>query len=283
MREALAWLLAGVLLPSAVAAQELPALFPDVALLGSETPRQEIKTYSPETLWEKINGEAELFQRFGVTRAAFAFYEHPEDIDRSLELAAYAFPDSLSAFGLFATFRSPDDPPEDLGNGSVIGSYQGHLWHGSFFITADAFGSTEVRAAALRRALSEIASTLGPAPPLPLALAAFLKVAEPATVSFRPDHLLGREIFPPGLEGSLAGGTRIFTATEATSTDRVLAACRALLKNPKETRHGDTTLLSGVDPLLGPVTVAARGVRLAGARALPDEEGLLNILQGLLR
>ncbi len=283
MREVLALLLAGVLLPSAVAAQELPALFPDVALLGSETPRRDIKTYAPETLWEKINGEAALFQRFGVTRAAFAFYEHPEDIDRSLEIAVYAFPDGLSAFGLFATFRSPDDPPEDLGNGSVIGSHQGYLWHGSFFITANAFGATEVRATALRRALSEIASTLGPAPPLPLTLAAFRKVAEPATVSFRPDHLLGREIFPPGLEGSLAGGTRIFTARSASSADKVLAAYRALLENPKETRHGDATLLSGTDPLLGPVTVAARGESLAGARALPDEEGLLDVLQELLR
>ena len=283
VHEALAWLFAGILLPVAVAAQELPTPFPDVALLGSEAPRGDITTYSSDTLWEKINGEAELFRQFGVTRAAFAFYEHPEDIDRSLELAIYAFPDSISAFGLFATFRSPGEPSEDLGNGAVIGSHQGYLWHGGFFITADAFGSQEVRAAAIRRALFEIAATLDPAPPVPLPLETFRKTVAPATVSYRPDHVLGREMFPPGLEGTLARGTRVFTTTEATSADGVLAAYRTLLENPEETRHGDITLLSGVDPLLGPVTVAARGGRLAGARALPDEEGLLDVLRRLLR
>jgi hypothetical protein len=283
VREALAWLIAAVLLPAAVAAQELPPLFPDAAPMGSEAPRGDIESYSSKTLWEKINGEAELFRRFGVIRAAFAHYEHPNDIDRTLELAVYSFPDNLSAFGLFATFSSADDPREELGNGAVIGSYQGYLWHGSFFVTADAFGSPEVRAATLKWALSQVVSTLGPVPPVPLPLKAFGKAAEPATISYRPDHLLGREIFPSGLEGSLANGTRIFTTIEKTAAADVLAAYRTLLENPKEARHGDATLLSGVDPLLGKVTVMARGERLAGARALPDEEGLLEVLLGLLR
>lgn len=283
MPKTLSFLTAVILLPAAAPALELPAPFPDVALIGSEVPRGEIETYTSETLWEKINGEAEMFRGFGVVGAAFARYGHSGEIDRSLELAVYTFPDSLSAFGLFSTFRTPDEPREDLGNGAVIGDYQGRLWQGRYFVMADAFGSPEDRAGAIRNALSEIASNLGPAPTIPPLLETFRRVANPSTVSYRPEHLLGREIFPPGLEGKLPDGTRIFRATEGSEVEAVLSAYRALLENPKEGRLGDATLLSGTDPLLGPVTIAVQGERLAGARALPGGERLPEILLELLR
>ena len=279
----LASLAACILLPAAAAALDIPSLFPEAADIGSGVPHGEIETYTPENLWEKINGEAELFRRFDVVGAAFARYEHRSDIDRSLEIAVYDFPDSLSAFGIFATFTSPDEPREDLGNGAVIGEYQGYLWHGRHFVTANAFGPPEERAASLRNALTGIASSLGPAPALPPPLERFMRVADPATVSYRPDHLLGREVLPPGLEGDLTGGTRIFRATEAGASEGILSAYRAFLENPTEGKRDGITLLSGTDPLLGPVTIAIRGEHLAGARALPGGEGLPEVLRKLLR
>ena len=283
MPKVAACFLAGILLPAAAAALEPLTLFPDTLPIGSETPRGEIRTYSPETLWEKINGEAELFRRFSFEWAAFARYEQPGDIDRSLEIAVYALPDSLSAFGLFATFTSPEEPKSEFGNGAVIGSYQGYLWHSSYFVIVDAMGSPEDRQLAAREALSRIASNLGPSPPTPPSLEAFRRVVDPESVSYRPDHLLGREIFPPGLEGNLANGTRIFTATKTVPADEIVARYRTLLEHPMKRQHGGATLLSGKDSQLGPVVIAATRDRLAGARALPDEENLTEILLELLK
>lgn len=283
MPKAPACLLACILLPAAAAALELPALFPDTVPIGSETPRGKIETYSTETLWEKINGEAELFRRFGFLGAAFARYEQPGDIDRSLEVAVYVLPDSLSAFGLFATFTSPEEPQAEFGNGAVIGSYQGYLWHGGYFVIVSAFGPAEDRALAVKEAISRIAATLDPPPPTPPSLEAFRKVVDPATISYRPDHLFGREVLPPGLEGNLTGGTRIFAAMEKVLADEILAAYSILLEDPREWQDGGATLLSGTDSFLGPVIIAATEDRLAGARALPDEESLTEILLQLLK
>jgi len=62
---------------------------------------------APDTLWEKINGETELYRRFHLVRAAYRRYSLPGKPDETLEVGVYLLSPALDAFGLFSFF-SPD-------------------------------------------------------------------------------------------------------------------------------------------------------------------------------
>jgi len=258
------------------------AALPGATALAPLERTGQIERHTPETLWERIDGEAELYKSYGLAASAHARYETPSDPDRRVELSAFSFTDPLGAFGVFAAFRPPECDGRGLGNGGCLGDYQGFFWQGDLFVLADASGSAASRPADLRHALEAAAALLGPAPELPAPLPAFFGHA--AGVRYQPLHLLGRSALPPGLEGS-AGGTVVFISTAPADAAAALAwleAYRAALKEPVVGEHEGRRTLSGSDSALGPVVLAAGAGGIAGARSSPDAPGVRELLLKLL-
>lgn len=96
--------------PAAASAADLKGLPPDI-LEGGWAVDGRVESYDPDNLYEKINGAAELFLRFGfqelryVTLAAGALWLTLEMYDQG------AFPDAL---GLFDSLRDPQRPVESV-------------------------------------------------------------------------------------------------------------------------------------------------------------------------
>lgn len=269
-------------LPSAAGGQDLEEAFPganDLAPLQREGP---VAFYTPDTLWERIDGEAALFRRFGVLEAAFARYSRPGNPDESLEIALYWFPHSLSAYGIFAFFRPGGSPLLDFGNGSILGEYQGFLWSGARFATVNAFGPPEATGPGIRKSLEVLNRRLRPHGAVPESLAAMGKVLAGRDIQYRPDHLLGREALPPGLQGEDGQGVLFFLATTPVDAEAVLSAYGTVLSHVRSEEDGGIRYLSGTDPDLGPVTVAVTGEHLAGARLDRPDEGQRELLRQLL-
>jgi hypothetical protein len=98
----------------------------------------------------------------------------------------------------------------------------------------------------------------GPAPPRPEPLRAFSRFVDTRTIRYQPRHLLGREALPPGLEG-VAGATPVFATTGPCDIERVeavIAEYARVLDGAERSEVNGYRMLSGVDPALGPVTLA---------------------------
>ena len=244
---------------------------------------ERVERHTPETLWERIDGEAELYNSYRYTASAHALYEDPATPDRRVDLSVFRFSDPLGAFGLFASFRPPECAVQPLGAAGCLGDYQGFFWSGELFVLADAAGPDASRPADLRRALEAAAALLGPAPSRPEPLRAFSRFVETRTIGYQPRHLLGREALPPGLEGK-AGGTFVFLSVGpegAPADSAAFEAYAGVLGSAAFSEHRGRRFLTGRDPALGPVTLLAGTRSLAGARAPADTPGLLDLLEAL--
>jgi len=274
-----------ILVGSAHAATADPAVaLPAATALPPLVRQAGIERHTVETLWERIDGEAELYRSYGLVSSAHALFEDPALPDRRLDLSVFALVDPLGAFGLFAAFRPPEcDAVQPLGNGGCVGDYQGFFWHGDLFVLADAAGPAASRPADLRRALETAAALLGPPPPRPAPLRAFSRFADTRTIRYQPQHLLGRAALPPGLEGT-AGGTPVFVSTTAGTGESVAAALEAyagVLEGTVRSERNGLPVLSGRDPALGLVTIVGGRNGISGARSEPDAPGVQQLLESL--
>ena len=125
-------------LPPAAGAEAPPHPFPESEALFPLRFHDGVEHFDGSNLWEKINGEAELFLRYGLKGARFARYTGGDDGEESLEIGMYEMADPLGAFGLFALFSS-GNTVLPIGNGAVAGTYQGYLHRGNLFVVADGF------------------------------------------------------------------------------------------------------------------------------------------------
>lgn len=277
-----ALIVGGGLLLSPAPGDDPASFLPGPEELRPLAPAGPTERYTAENLWEKIDGEAELFRRYGLSSAVFKRFEHPADPDHSQEIAIFIVDSPLEAFGLFASFRSTDLPVENIGNGGVLGDHLALLWHGRYFMLLDSQGPEDSRPRDLRKALEAVAARLGPAPPRPPLLKSFLELARAETVRYLPDHLLGREVLPPGLIGTHDSGLEIFRGTGPVSETPILKVYRKILESPQTKKWGGAFVLSGRDPVLGPVSIGIKGDRLAGARAEADHPRVQEIVLRLL-
>jgi len=284
MRSILAAALAPLLSLVAATAGAAPAdpadALPAATALAPLARREPIERHTPETLWERIDGEAELYTSYGLTASAHALYEDPALPDRRVDLSVFAFADPLGAFGLFAAFRPPECAVQPLGNGGCLGDYQGFFWHGDCFVLADAAGPAAARPGDLRRALEAAAALLGPPPPRPEPLRAFSRFVDTRTIRYQPRHLLGREALPPGLEGK-AGGTAVFLSVGPGGAPGAAAldAYANVLEAPMFGEHKGLRVLTGRDRALGPVILLGGRQGIGGARAAADTPGIRDLLE----
>jgi len=268
---------------TAWAAPADPAVaLPAAAALAPLARRERIERHTPETLWERIDGEAELYKTYRLAASAHALYEDPALPDRRIDLSVFSFADPLGAFGLFAAFRPPECAVQTLGNGGCLGDYQGFFWHGDFFVLADAAGPAGSRPGDLRRALEAAAALLGPPPPRPEPLKAFSRFVETRTIRYQPRHLLGREALPPGLEGTVRG-TPVFLSVGPGGAPGAAAldAYARVLEAPVLGEHKGNRVLTGRDPALGPVILLDGSQGIGGARAAADTPGIRDLIEAI--
>lgn len=279
---ALAQLLVAVAAPAAPT--DPAAALPAAAALAPLVRKERIQRHTPETLWERINGEAELYRSYGLSASAHALYEDAARSDRRVDLSVFHLADPLGAFGLFAAFRPPECALRPLGNGGCLGDYQGFCWHGNLFVLADVAGPDAQRAGDVRRALEAVSAILGPPPPRPEPLRAFSRFVETRTIRYQPQHLLGREALPPGLEG-MASGTPVFLSVAPGAGEAAAAALEAyagVLAGAIRSERNGHPVLTGRDPAHGPVILVGGSHGISGARAAPDLPGISSLLEALV-
>jgi hypothetical protein len=290
----------------AVGATALDSLLPRSLPQGwvlTEGPR----SYNPRTLFERINGQAELYIKYGFQRSVFAAYQELKRPENQIELDLYDMGNVLQAFGVFSRFRTEDRPggvglDSDLGDSSLL------FYKGRYFVMLYATEPDPQVIKEFGRAVSaKINDPSGP----PREIGYFPTLSlKPGSIQYFSESLLGLGFLKRGFQAAYREDTEVKAEVERKTNDkgktkaenkdkeshlfmamfedgegarRALKTYRDYLTNKgkldSKTPQGlGPQALSGEDPYKGKVLAVQRDSYLVGIAGFEKEDDAANRL-----
>jgi hypothetical protein len=247
--------------------------------------------FTEETLFDHINGEAELYFPYGFDALATARYVKKDAPGSEVMADVYRMGSLLDAFGIWSNYRKADAPACNLGDDCVLSSSQMLFYQGRYFVRLQATGTPapgqDVFLACGRALSRNLPSGKG----RPGELEIFhLPGVVPKTERYLPQSVLGYPFFRRGVtaEANLNGErAQVFVVFE----DSAAAARKAFdLYHASLKEEGRTAKLSekegrisleGIDPLYGKVIVEQSDRYLIGAIRLKDSAAARPVIEEL--
>lgn len=247
-----------------------------------------VATYTPETLYTYINGEAELYLPYGFRRAATAIYVKPGHKDEGIVVNVFEMGSLLDAFGIYAHFRSPTMEHVKTGAEGFLDESQLMFYQDRYFVQIEASGALAKGGPIFQSCADAVSRNLPANKEKPRELE-FLKIpgALPLTERYYAAGLLGYSFFGRGLTGEvIVGEMRAKTLVILTGSEegagRVLGAYGEHLKKvgvtPVISRDAQDRTLRTMDPLYKGVLLRQVGryvVGVAGLREPSEGDGIV--------
>ena len=123
-------------------AQNLPKIIPDFTPKGWELYDQ-VKQFTPENLYEHINGRAEFYIAYDVVGMTFANFMKDGLKGPFIDLFIYDMGNPTNAFGVFSAERSQEGAPVKLGRDAYGQDANYYIWKGRYYITIIASETSE--------------------------------------------------------------------------------------------------------------------------------------------
>ena len=118
--------------------------------------RREPRTYDPDTLYDFVNGAADLYFTYGFRELAVA--EWANSAGDGVQVEVYRVASDADAYGLY-TYNSYGEPVEIGVDGEINSGYRAAFWQGNTFVQVVASGQVEDD---LLRTLAQAASSALP-------------------------------------------------------------------------------------------------------------------------
>ena len=268
-------------------AAPLESLLPKKDLPEGWTRVEGPRTFTQKTLFERINGQAELFLKYGFQKSVFAVYQGKKSRDDQMEADVYDMGNVLQAFGVFSRFRN-EDRPGGFGLDSFLDDHSALFYQGKYFVMLYA---PEPNQEILRQFSKLISSKISDPSPPPKEISYFPKNGlKPGSVQYFPEGLLGRQFLKRGFQGTYVEKVEVKGKVEMKEFHLFLA----ILKNPQQamsalevykedlSRKGrvlsggliqlEARALKGEDPYQGKIIVLQKGFYLLGVVGFEKEE-----------
>jgi hypothetical protein len=155
---------------------------------------RQARVYTAKTLFEYIDGAAEVYLAYGLQRTSVRRYLKPGHPDIVAEI--YRMASSDDAFGVFSLEQQ--DPEAGLGQGSEFGGSMLRFWKGRFFVAVLGEGTgqdLEAAVLALGRALADGIKETGDPPQLLRYLPLQPAFPRAEKVVFLRSHILLNRLF----------------------------------------------------------------------------------------
>ena len=279
-------------IPTKAAERPMDPLFPKPGFSAGWLLDGAIKYYDRETLFEYINGEAEIYFPYGFERLASAFYQKRNDPKIGIGADIYKMGSRLEAFGIYANFRRPDAERIKVGIEGFVNPSQLMFYQDRYFIQLSASGTTTLE----RRVLETLARAISkkiPGNAEPPRELAYLKIPKviPGTEAYVPQSLLGYAFFRSGLTAKADNNgnpARILVVLEDSeaSVKKTLQSYEAYLKEkgitPQWRADSEGLILLAADPLYQGIVLKPKGRFIAGVVDLENPEQGKPIVNQLL-
>ncbi|MCL5125012.1 MAG: hypothetical protein M1511_11040 [Deltaproteobacteria bacterium] len=253
--------------------------------------------FTRETLFEHIDGQADLFIQYGFEKSVFAVYQKGNSSEDRIDLDIYDMGNPLKAFGVFSRFRQ-EGGSAGIGLDSSLGDRYAIFYKGKYFVVLQA---TDANASTLKLLANEVESRILDSSAPPKEIAYFPKSGlKPGSIEYFPDGLLGYQFLRRGFKASYEEKGESTTEVKTESNDQDFNLFLSIFENSHEATNalklfkqhllekgrvtGVTSTqfgpdaVTGVDPYHGKTIVTRRGSCLLGAVGFEREkagEGLL--------
>jgi hypothetical protein len=230
--------------------------------------------YDRDTLFDYINGEAELYLPYGFEVLATARYVQQENPDTAIAADVYRMASLLDAFGIYSNYRKPGAAASQIGAEGFQSSTQLMFYQDRYFVRLQASGVTSIEKDAFLACGRAISRNLPPGAGRPGEVE-ILRVPGvlPGTERYIARSLLGYAFLRRGLiaDAILEGEKmQVFLVPEDSKAaarkafDQYHAYLRASGKGVQLTETGGQISLSAIDPLYEGVLVEQSGRYLMG-------------------
>lgn len=274
------------------AEQSMDKLLPAPACAEGWMLDGKVTLFDKDSLFDRINGEAELYVPYGFTQLAYGRYANTKDLNIAVDADVYAMGSLLDAFGMFANYRRKDSVAAAVGVEGVLSPSQMLFYQDRYLVRLQVTGKTTIDEAVLLACGRAISQKLPPGTALPRELDAF---AVPAVVRktgrYIASSLLGYEFFKRGLIADAVLGkdeAQVFLVPEANADaarvafERYHAYLQSEGKGVQVSGAPARMSMEAVDPLYGNVIVQQSGRFLAGAVRVKDRAAAKQVVEQVL-
>ena len=266
--------------------------------------------YTKKTLFGHIDGQAELYFKYGFQKSVFAIYQNKKSPENQIELDIYDMGNVLRAFGIFSRFRN-EDRPAGIGLDSCLDDRSAFFYKGRYFVMLYA---TESNLSILKEFSMIVSLKISDPSPPPKEIGYFPKNGlKPGSIQYFPEGVLGHQFLKRGFQGTYIEREedKAEAEAEAEAEDKANTGSKefrlflAIFENPQDatsalktykdylSKRGKIHLNPPIgfgphsfraeDPYQGQITVTQKGIYLFGAigfkEAKDGEDRLAEIMK----
>lgn len=253
-------------------------ILPMAGFLSGWSMEGKAESFSRETLYQHIDGEAEMYLPYGFELLTSAYYLGAEG-KKSLEVDIFRMGSLLDAFGIYSNYRDPDGEALKEGADGVISENQLMFYQDRYFVQLSAPSAKRPDRKTFI-AFAEAISRKLPAPSASPKELNLLKAPDvsPRTEKYVAESLLGYKFFHKGLtaeatfEGKPVKLFVVLTGSETEASTTLGLYCEYLKKEgrtPQRNEASGKTLITQ-DPLYKGVVMRQSGPYLLGISKLED-------------
>jgi hypothetical protein len=237
---------------------------------------EKVVFYNKENLFERINGEAEIYFPFGFDLLASARYQSIVNPQIAIDADIYRMGSLLDAFGIYAGYRRADDAGAKIGADGVISPSQLLFYQDRYFVRLQATGTLEIDKNIFLACGGAISDNIALNPGKPKELDPFRMPGIEKNSERYMKSLLGYSFLRMGIIADAKSGTEQFQVF-IVSEDSEAAARKAFDQYVSYSGPGvrvddskEIISMSGIDPLYGKIFLRLSGRYLFGAVRFSD-------------
>ncbi len=241
---------------------------------------EKISLYTKDNLFDRIDGEAEMYFPYGFDLMASARYVSKQNTQYAVEADVYKMGSPLDAFGIYANYRRSDDENVSIGTDGTIAPSQLLFYQDRYFVRLQATGTLSVNKEVFISCARAVSHNLPADAGKPKELDVLVTPSVVSkSVRYIPQSLLGYPFFRKGLMADAAsgsGGMQIFIVLDETP-DAARKSFNLYLEYLQKSRAEVSlnatptrTSFEAIDPLYGNVLVEIHGHYLYGAIRIKD-------------
>jgi len=280
-----------MLAPGFAADGAMESLLPTHSCAEGWVVNDKASLFNKETLFDHINGEAELYFPYGFDMLATATYMNRKNSEVWIVADVYRMASLLDAFGIYSNYRKADAVNVKVGAEGFVSSSQLMFYQDRYFVRLQITGATslgqDIFLACARSVSDKLPFNVRPPGELD---AMKIPGIVPKTERYIAKSLLGYAFFRRGIiADALLKGERVqvFLVPEDSASaareaiDRYLSYLKAEGKNIQLREERDYVSFMAFDPLYGGVLVQQSGRYIIGAARLKVPSSATKLIEQL--
>ena len=250
--------------------------------------------YTPENLYDLINGEAEAFVGYGFVKGLAAILESKNGVG-ALEWRLYDMGTKLNAFGIYQLYAPSDAKQLKVGTAGLFKDQYAAFYVGRYFVQVEGLTGEEGEEEAIIGLATETATLLPQDMKPPDELYLFPKKnLVKKSIRYTPQGALGYQFLKAAMEARYAlKGTKdpikafVLQYKKRQETQMAFDAYRAFLKDKGKGESEEVFMgeqaLRGVDPYHGNLVLVQAGRWMVGVAGTADWPALETLAREILK